>query len=285
VAEDKTFLPLSSIAEIRGFFDMFLPGLFVLLHGFFVAYVISSQDSRKLLLDVLHSPASIVLIAVPTAYLIGVALRMTRTSAADKMSARVFLRFRTGKNFHNVVDKLTPADVEAGKRDRKTALKERFPYPTLMRSRVKRDLPPEASLFYEIWALEGRTTSVFTFEFWKTLLSYVDPEAGRQAYYLEIFVRVAAHTYYALLYCLVLLTIAFAVNFATSRDLWRLVLFFLLADIAMLVAVVYNLRYLRVGEVERVFGICFNHRAAILDRLREPAGGNIPAVSTPPGTD
>jgi len=283
MSEDKAVFPVSSIAEIRGFFDMFLPGLFVLLHGLFVAYVISSDTNRHLLRDILRSPTSLFLIAVPTAYLIGVALRMTRTSSADRMSARVFLKFDTGKDFHNLVDKPTQVQIETGKRDRKMVLEERFPYPNLMRYRVKTNLPSEASIFYDIWApASGQTTSVFTFEFWKTLLAHVDPEAGRQAYYSEIFVRVAAHTYYALCYCLLILSVALISDLLGRQELWRLISFFILADIGLLVTVVYNLRFLRVSEVEHVFASCFNHRAAILGRLRDPVAGSTPAVSTPP---
>jgi hypothetical protein len=140
-----------------------------------------------------------------------------------------------------------------------------------MRSRVRDCLPAEAATFYDAWAPPAKTqnTSVFTFEFWKTLLASVDQEAARQAYYAEIFVRLAAHTCYALFWCILMLACAIPFAVLDPQESWRLLVFLLLGDLTLLAIVLYNLRFLRVGEVEHVFASCFNHRAALLDRLRD----------------
>jgi hypothetical protein len=45
MADDKSPVPISAVGEIRGFFEVFLPGLFVLLHFVLAVYCLSPSRS------------------------------------------------------------------------------------------------------------------------------------------------------------------------------------------------------------------------------------------------
>jgi len=94
MAEHKSPFTLTSIGEIRGFFDLLLPGVFILLHLALVLYAIGTVAMRDALAELSLRPAFTFVIIVPTGYLIGLALRMTRTGYADRRSAEFPIQFR-----------------------------------------------------------------------------------------------------------------------------------------------------------------------------------------------
>ncbi len=262
---------ISSVGEIRGFFDLLLPGVFVLLHAWLVAYSIADQSARAAIGSISLSPATIITIAVPAGYLVGLALRMLRTGLADGWSVRFVLRFASGRSFHRMDESGKEGKTGSGLRPREEVLAERFPYPILMHDRVREHLPMEALEFFETTWAPGKpfiqTVTVFTFEFWKVLLASVDRSAAREAYLLEVSVRLAAHMCYALIMCISMLLPAVVISALWTHGPTAQMAFLAAVECVLVLIVIYNLRFFRMGEVEHVFAMCFKNRAAIKAKL------------------
>lgn len=73
------------VGSIRGVFELFLPGAFLLINLVGVAFLIGPSTAARL--DVLkESPVSAGVMAIPFAYLLGVVLRLFKVGPADKCS-------------------------------------------------------------------------------------------------------------------------------------------------------------------------------------------------------
>jgi hypothetical protein len=156
-----------------------------------------------------------------------------------------------------------------------------FPYPQQMRIRIRHQLPLEALEFFDATRSQpygaDRRPAVFTFEFRKVLPASIDPAAAREATSLEVSVRLAAHTCYALLICVCLMIPTIAILFRSNPGQAQLCELLTLVESFTLLIMIYNFRFFRTGEVERIFAFCFRHRAA-LKRLVE--AGDSPYTSS-----
>ena len=266
---------LSAFGEVRGFFEIFLPGVFLLLHVAVLVYCTAPVNSPpadfvKWISGNLAAAASI--IGLPAGYVLGLALRLGRTNFADWVSGWLVRAVPSGRKL------ITDAEDWWGKDQMngefildKRIRREAIPYPGLMMARLARELPPEARTFYESrWINErgGGTTRVvriglFRFNFFKTLVASLDNRDGKEMLAAEMMVRHAAHICYALFFSALALSLS-AVS--AVEGLRSLLLWICGGELFLLLGLLMNLRLLRIGEVELVFACCFRNRVK-LERL------------------
>jgi hypothetical protein len=281
---------LSAFSEIRGFFEVFLPGLFLLLHILLLLYCMQPTGRAAALFSQLLTGNSFgvaSVVGLPLGYVLGLALRLGRTSFADRLSVYLaFLLTSLRKLYGSANNWLSNAKKQEQFGLSKSIWRESLPYPGFMMAHVAQSLPPEALAFYkEIWVewLEDEDCkyrnvircpkiNLFRFNFFKTLVASVDDQAAREMFAAEMMVRHAAHMCYAMTFAALILlysanlTGAIAVGLrlillCLSSGEWFVLLFFLLP----------NLRLLRISEAELVFTCCFRNRNALQGLVQKGA--------------
>lgn len=278
---------LSSITEVRGFFEVFLPGLFLLLHITLLiccAAPAAREAVNKWLQTQGNLWAAALAVGLPAGYLLGLVLRLGRTGPADERSGPRCWR-GPGKKLISAAEDWwgtgsQDIDGEPFRLDDKGPRQEGFPYPALMMQRVAAHLGPEALSFYtSIWIQQSDRpfvkTDLFRFNFLKNLVALVDISAAKEILAEEMRTRHAAHTCYALFFSA--LALWGSALFVFIRGPVRLeggILLTCLAIGELLVlfrSLLPNLRLLRIGEVEKVFTCCFGNRV-MLRRLISHGG-------------
>ena len=208
---DERMPRLSAISEIRDFFEVFLPGFFLLLHIALLAYCAVPASARVVFNAWLPGNlwAAAAFIGLPVGYVLGLALRLGRTSYADSVSGRL-VRFTSGRKLISAAEGWWGPELVHGYfRLAKSIIQEGIPYPGLIMQRVAVNLPTEARIFYEsLWITQTRgevprvvKIDLLRFNFFKTLVASLDDRAARDMFAFEMRVRHAAHTCYAL-FCL-----------------------------------------------------------------------------------
>ena len=282
VMSNEKLPSLTATGEIRGFFEVFLPGLFLLLHVLLLVYCAAptgpagafvSQFSRS-------DFAIISAIGLPLGYVLGLAMRLGRTSYADKVSGWMVLILPSGRRLYASADKWwanSSIKKQIARDDpTKPTHREGLPYPSFMMARVSKSLPPKARSFYELVWLEQPSTpdeqryariNLFRFNFFKELVASVDSQAASDMFAAEMMVRHAAHMCYALFFAGLLLCISSVLPGAGVMGL-RLTLLLLACGewFVLIVGLLPNLRFLRVSEAELAFTCCFRNRDT-LERL------------------
>lgn len=260
---------LSALGDVKGFFEVFLPGLFLLLHVAVLLYCLGPLGPAGRLLSWLLSGGLGVATAIglPLGYVIGLALRLGRTSFADRVSGKlVFLT--TGRELYRLADEW----LEARQIDlRKPIRREGLPYANFMLARVAVSLPPEALTFYEsVWTDPPRVREKINlqrFNFLKTLVASADEQAAKEMFASEMMVRHAAHMCYALFYAAVLLCISAVLPGAKASGIRAILLLVGGGEGLLLASLLTNLRLLRISEAELVFTCCFRNRVTLLELI------------------
>ncbi len=278
--DDKT-PGFSAIAEVRGFFETFMPGFFLLLHILLLVYCVAPPNTPaagflKWLSNNVAAAASA--IGLPAGYVVGLALRLGRTSFADKISGWLVLLLPSGwKLIASAEDcwanEAVPQIFEL-ERPIRGRHAERIPYPAFMMARVAQSLSTQALDFYQTrWLKEGKDETrrvvkmnLFRFNFFKTLLSSVDERAAKDLFAAEMMVRHVAHLCYALFFSALILSMSAII----SRHELATVLWWIFGgELFLLIGLLLNLRLLRIGEVELVFSHCFRNRLALISLMED----------------
>jgi len=283
--ERPNVLPI--IGDVKGFFEVFLPGLFLLLHLALLFYCLPFGPAAHFLSWLLSSGlGAAAIIGLPLGYVLGLALRLGRTSFADRMSVPLARRWTALKRMHESAAAWLQRQDETQSNFLELLSDENLPYPLLMMARVARLLPPEALRFYKtVWLSRVEVENngsqmlrpeigLFRFNFLKTLVASVDEQAAKNMFTAEMMVRHSAHMCAALLIAALTmfassLAIAFALwkqcvpSIATWGLLGVLILGGFLESIILFVGLLPNLRLLRVSEAELVFTCCFRNRNAL----------------------
>jgi len=249
---------IPTIAGVRGTFEIFIPGVFLLINvlGFVYLFPYTDDETKKLLVAYSSSPVPNVLITVVFGYLIGVLLRLLKASVPDRCSAwylRQTRRFRV-----------------KGRKTSSVYVTEPFPYIAAIGIMCKRSLPTDAQKFYEaVWkdrcqqddiGGQKRGNRLF-FNYCKMLVVSNDEKIATEIYIAEALSRYIAEMFYALILAFVLIfaTMCFR-KYARGRVETGL-LFVLVAYTLAIIGILANFRYIRIKEVQTVFAASFKNRA------------------------
>lgn len=239
-------LPTSST---RGFFEILMPGIFLLLNVVVTAYILSLSVAPELLpfintaISYCANPAVVISLLLVLGYPVGVALRLLKNAKIDARSASYIGLFH-------------PKDRDA------PYLKDEFFYGNWMHAKCRSRLPAEAARFYEeYWADKDtgdRTKNTAFFNFCKTIVSKNDPQSAIEIYAAEALCRFVAGSYYALQVSVALMLInSFCLFIIVSVPAAALPLIAMIVYLSLLHVILKQYRLLRCKEVDTVFNACF----------------------------
>lgn len=239
---------IPSVGGARGIFEIFVPGVFLLVNVAGAIYLLPSSDdtSRKQLAAIAASPALALLVAVPFGFLAGVVLRLLRTEVPDRTSA-LFLRFYD-------------SNARGGARKGNQYAHERFPYTGWLEIVVERGngFPPTVRDFFSsVW--KDRNSRAFI-NFCKVVVSAEDPAAGADIYSAESLSRYISGMFYALATASAILVLLGISRMVAGVGLGVAVPVAVVAYVAGLVAILANFRFIRIKEVETIFAAAFKNR-------------------------
>ena len=257
---------IPTIGGTRGIFEIFVPGMFLLLNIGITVYSFPFLDdhTRNLMASLAMNSILDLVVAVCFGYLIGVLLRLIKTDSLDKFSAWWLRVFDT-----KVKDKIVN-----GKQTYRLNATESFPYIGWIGQVAKGYLPPEALHFYDkIWVQRQRPSNQNKqfFNFCKLVVSCDDEKAANEIYAAEALTRYIASMYYALLMASVLI-IGTIILYVVFWNQWLVGMFVLLAAyLCAIIIIVQRFRKMRIREVEVVFAASYKNRD-LFDEKKEKKG-------------
>lgn len=250
---------IPTIGGARGIFEIFVPGMFLLLNLGAIVYLFpfTDDETKRLIVSGASNPVLVLVIAVGFGYLIGVLLRLFQTDLPDKWSAAWLRRFRR--------------HARKGKDEFKLYATEEFPYIGWIGEVCKEYLPPEAQAFYDkVWA--GRKRAGHNkqfFNYCKTLISSSDERAANEIYAAESLTRYISGMFYALAFSVVLILVTVILRYFASGQTMAGPIIILLAYLFAIVEILQHFRVIRIKEVETVFTASFRNREIFEQRLPE----------------
>jgi hypothetical protein len=242
-----------TIGGARGIFEVFVPGVFVLLNMGYVAYFLpgTDQNTRNLIAATAANPASALVLIVSFGYLIGVLLRLLRTDLLDWLSGFVNWLVR---RWNRREDKLWATDD--------------FPYIAWTRKSCSDYLPEDAAAFHRtVWAprcTDGSNKQFFNFV--KTVVACSDRKSAGEIYAAEAMSRYVACMFFALL-----LAFGLMAWLSLSGERASALGMVLVSYGIALAVIVWQFRSIRIKEVEAVFAASYKNRSLFEPELE--AGG------------
>jgi hypothetical protein len=250
---------IPTIGGTRGIFEIFVPGVFLLLNIGAVLYVspFVDEETKNLILTALSNPVSGLIVAICFGYLIGVLLRLLRVDIPDNLSAAWLRRF----------SKLSGR----GKGQYALAVTETFPYIGWIEEVNQEYLTPNAIQFYKrVWAKRKKSGQNKQFiNFCKIIIASNDERAANEIYAAEALTRYIAGMFYALTFAFILiltdviLEATFAGRFASGLAA------ILLAYFLAIIVIIQNFRRIRIKEVEVIFAASFRNKALFEKDVKE----------------
>ena len=194
---------IPTIGGARGIFEIFVPGVFLLLNLSAVIYLFpyTDDETRRLIASGASNPILVLVIGVGFGYLIGVLLRLFRTDLPDKWSALWLRRF--------------DRHALEGKGRFKLYATEDFPYIGWIGESCKQYLPCEVQTFYDkVWA--GRKQAGHNkqfFNFCKMMINSTDERAANEIYAAESLTRYISGMFFALVLALILIFVTVVLRY------------------------------------------------------------------------
>lgn len=242
---------IPTIGGARGIFEIFVPGTFLLLNLGLVVYLFPfiDDETKRLIAAGASSPVIALVIAVVFGYLIGVLLRLFRTSIPDRLSAAWHRRFYRRARRSNGEPELW--------------ISEQFPYIGWIGEECKRYLPPKALDFYnKTWAprsREGQNREFFNF--CKIMMtSSADERSSDEIYCAEAFSRYISGMFYALIVSISLMLATVILRFFVLGQVMTGMVIILCAYLIATGVIIKYFRFMRIKEVGTVFAASFKHR-------------------------
>lgn len=242
---------IPTIGGARGIFEIFVPGTFLLLNLGLVVYLFPfiDDETKRLISAGASSPVIALVIAVVFGYLIGVLLRLFRTSIPDRLSAAWHRRFYRHARRSNGEPELW--------------ISEQFPYIGWIGEECRRYLPPKALDFYnKTWAprsQEGQNREFFNF--CKIMMtSSADERSSDEIYCAEAFSRYISGMFYALVVSISLMLVTVILRFFVLGQVMIGMVIILCAYLIATVVIIKYFRFMRIKEVGTVFAASFKHR-------------------------
>ena len=228
---------IPGIGITRGVFDIFVPGVFLLVHivGVLAPSFAPGTDIGDMVTPFSSNPVLAAAAFVCFAYLIGMLLRLLKTGIPDRLSTCI-LRLSFRRSWRARV-----------------FLSGRFPYFSYLRHVAGTKLPPKAHQFYKkFWLPHScKNDNRQFFNYCKAIVNAADARSGAEAYAAEATTRYVSSMFYALFTSMLLVCIS-----AGCYRSWLLLGVAVVYAAAMLV-ILRNLRLLRYKEAEALFAATF----------------------------
>jgi len=234
---------IPTIGGTRGIFEIFIPGVFLLVNigGAFYLLPYTDQATKDSLLTAISNPVLGLIIIICFGYLLGILLRLFRMEIPDNLSAWWLKTFSR--------------KARVGKGQYKLYATEDFPYIGWMEQVCKEYLPPEAMQFYKKeWVnrkRDGRNKQFFNFS--KILIASCDERAASEVYAAEALTRYIAGMFYALSMAILLIGLALVWNFSLTGQVSSGPVIILGFYFLAILVIIQNFRRIRIKEVEVVF--------------------------------
>jgi len=245
---------IPGIGGTRGIFEIFVPGVFLLLNiGATIFSLPFLDDHTKELFPALFSNSVLdIIISICFGYLVGILLRLLRTDSLDKFSAW-WLR---------VFDKKARTKTADGQKTYRLFATEEFPYIRWIGEVAAGYLPPEALHFYDkVWAKrqrDGKPNKQF-FNFSKLVVSCNDENAANEIYAAESFTRYIAGMFYALLFSSILIVSTIILRYVFLHELLAGFIAMLVTYLLAILIIVQRFRKMRIREVEVIFAASYKN--------------------------
>lgn len=242
---------IPSIGGTRGIFEIFVPGVFLLLNIGMVVYITPfvDQDTKNLLLTAVSNPVSGLIVAICFGYLIGILLRLLRVDMPDSLSAAWLRQFsRTARK---------------GKGKYMLYATEAFPYIGWIEEACQEYLPTKAMKFYKrVWSTRKKSGQNKQFvNFCKIVIASNDVRAADEIYAAESLTRYIAGMFYALSIAFVLILVVVIAEISSRVQLQDNLVVILLAYFLAIVVIIQNFRRIRIKEVEAIFAASFRNQS------------------------
>lgn len=237
-------------SNIRGFFEILMPGVFFFLNiAFMVIFLISilnpqQMSPNEIIEQFITSPVVAITLVIAIGYPVGMAFRLLKTARIDTTSAR-YIAFLKPK--------------ERGK----LYLSDHFFYGNWMRKKIREHLPAEAARFYDEYWYDKYTASDAPtfFNFCKILIAKEDIQSGTEIYAAEAILRFLAGSYYALQFSVVIMVLILAIALASHNTQVAVLTGALVVTYLLLLHIILSqFRFLRAKEVDTVFNASFANR-------------------------
>ncbi|MGA7195129.1 MAG: hypothetical protein WBW94_16020 [Anaerolineales bacterium] len=246
---------IPTIGGTRGIFEIFVPGVFLLLNIGAAIYSLPYLDvhTQNLIITLASNSVLDLVVGICFGYLVGVLLRLIKTDSLDKFSAWWLRTFDK-----NVLEKSSD-----GKRSYRLSATEGFPYVGWIGQVAGGYLPPEALHFYQkVWSKRQRASNQNKqfFNFCKLVVSCNDENAANEIYAAEALTRYIASMYYALLLGSLLIVITIVLRYFVLGQLVLGLFGLLAAYLLAIFIIVQRFRKMRIREVEVVFAASYKNR-------------------------
>lgn len=240
-------MDVPAIGKAKGLFEIFIPGVFLLLNFTWMIYCLQYQYwSASNLYDSLKDNQILMLIIIIVfGYLTGVILWLFRADFPDELSASLRKFCGASEDFYN----------------------DQFPYIKSLGSIAKDYLPRESYSFYSNCWMPRLATSKnkYFFNFCKVLINAIDEKSAIEIYSSEALIRYLAAMFYALLISLFFLCFIMIVNsglvpigfispfYQLAPSLKMDIISFIIFYLISLIVLLWHFRYMRFKEVQSVF--------------------------------
>ena len=255
---------IPAIGGARGIFEIFVPGVFLLLNLSAAIYLFpyTDDDTKRLIVSGASNTILVLVIGICFGYLIGVLLRLFRTDLPDKWSALWLRRF--------------DRHALEGKGRFKLYATEDFPYISWIGETCKQYLPSEVQTFYDkVWA--GRKQAGHNkqfFNFCKLMISSTDERSANEIYAAESLSRYISGMFYALVFAFILILATVVIRYFVLGQTMVGLIILLLAYLFAIEEILRHYRFIRVKEAEAVFTASFKNRA-IFEEGPHQAGNEV----------
>jgi hypothetical protein len=262
---------IPAIGGTKGIFEIFIPGVFLLLNLAVFAYLLpfSNNEERNLIIEFISNPVLGLIVIISFGYLVGVILRLLKTEPVDELSARFIQLFNSNaQNDGKLIFKFLPFNTirnvfnSKAQNDGKFKLwaYEEFPYIKSIGEICKSYLPPDAQEFYEKTWGSSKGGKQFI-NFYKTIISSIDEKAASEIYSAESLSRYISGIFYSLVFASCLLFISFILNYFIFGKILIIIFLMLIGYFFGILTILWNLRFMRIKEVEIIFAATFIHRS------------------------
>jgi hypothetical protein len=246
---------IPTIGGARGIFEIFVPGMFLLVNLGVVVYLFPfvDEETKRLIAAGASDPVVALLVAVGFGYLVGVLLRLFRPALPDKLSAACIRRFGRHRR----------------RGDDEPALRayEDFPYFGWIGEVCRECLGSDEALeFYEkTWGRidEGREKKGLSspfFNFCKALVSCADEKSANEVYAAEALTRYMSGMFYALVFAFLMILVTVILRYVFDGETMVGLIIVLCFYLFAIGAILSRFRSIRAKEVGIVFAACFKNR-------------------------
>lgn len=242
-----------SIKQSGGIFEIFVPGIFLFINCL-AALLIAFLNEIQAAKEILNSPALIafsLILFTCFGYLLGMMLRLLKTSIPDNFSAWVN---RNRKRYWRLDKDKMPKWAT-----------EKFPFIGWMGINVKNCLPPEAYQFYmQVWNERNLPEgNLRFFNYCKNILDKKDNPIMLEIMATEATMRFLSGMFYSLIASMLILAL---VLFVTEHGMqnWHFITFAIGLYAVCLRVITLNFRFYRCKETEILFDATYQNKELFL---------------------